>query len=343
MIKNKVLGCIIGGACGDALGYPVEFCTRTNINWQFGPDGIRAYPFGDGLISDDTQMTLFTIDGLLKNNDGIKTVQEFEIYKENIYQSYLDWYATQNIPFRDRNIYYNYSEDSLLLNMENLYDLRAPGNTCLSALKSGKMGSIINPINDSMGCGGVMRVAPIGLCFSPEDYNEAFIGSLAAEVAASTHGHPLGYIPAAMLALIINKLFYTNVTLETAIWSALEATCRIFRNNPEIDKFKTGVKEAIELSKNNKEDYVNIHKIGGGWVGHEALYIAIYCALRHEDSFEEAIIAAVNHNGDSDSTGSITGNIMGCYCGFNKIPEHFVDSLELRNLIIVLVNKLLGS
>ena len=69
-MRNKMLGCIIGGACGDALGYPVEFMTKTQIDIQFGPEGIIGYPFGEGLISDDTQMTLFTIDGLLKCYDG---------------------------------------------------------------------------------------------------------------------------------------------------------------------------------------------------------------------------------------------------------------------------------
>ena len=134
MLKDKVLGCIVGGAVGDALGYPIEFNSYTDIVKHFGNQGVTDYVYDKGLISDDTQMTLFTIEGLLEENDGKYPFEEMKICNDNIYESYLGWLSTQMLPYSQRKEFKNYDEDSVLLNTEELYDLRAPGNTCLSAL-----------------------------------------------------------------------------------------------------------------------------------------------------------------------------------------------------------------
>ena len=73
--------------------------------------------------------------------------------------------------------------------------------------------------------------------------------------------------------------------------------------------------------------------IGEGWVGEEALAIAVFCALKHSDDFRKAIIASVNHSGDSDSTGAITGNILGAHLGLSSIPEEWTQKLEIREVI----------
>ena len=79
-----------------------------------------------------------------------------------------------------------------------------------------------------------------------------------------------------------------------------------------IRKQKRLIARALELAGSDIPDQVAIESIGGGWTGHEALAIAIYSAIKHQDSFEDAVISCVNHSGDSDSTGAICGNIMGC-------------------------------
>ena len=62
----------------------------------------------------------------------------------------------------------------------------------------------------------------------------------------------------------------------------------------------------------------------------EALAIGIYCSLKYQNSFEKAIVAAVNHSGDSNSTGLITGSIIGAYLGVDAIPDYYLENLELR-------------
>ena len=84
---------------------------------------------------------------------------------------------------------------------------------------------------------------------------------------------------------------------------------------------------------NIKVDLDCIHELGEGWVAEETLAIAVFCALRHEHDFEAGIVAAVNHNGDSDSTGAVCGNILGARLGFSGIPAKYTERLELLDVI----------
>jgi len=90
---------------------------------------------------------------------------------------------------------------------------------------------------------------------------------------------------------------------------------------------------ALSQDKKNKPSPETIEKMGGGWVGEEALEISLYCALVAEDDFEKGICLAVNHSGDSDSTGSITGNILGAMQGVSAIPNKWLNELELKDVI----------
>ena len=192
--SGRFRGCLLGGAVGDALGAPVEFETLSTILDRYGPDGITDYSpaFGRlGAITDDTQMTLFTAEGLLVARDRPGSDPVVEINR-----AYLRWLATQTDGSDPEP---GVDDDGWLLGEGFLHSRRAPGNTCLSALQRGGMGTTGRPMNDSKGCGGVMRVAPIGLV--AEDPFR-----LAADAAALTHGHPSGYLAAGALADLIGEL-----------------------------------------------------------------------------------------------------------------------------------------
>ena len=102
------------------------------------------------------------------------------------------WLRTQYEQF-PLNEEYSYT---WLINVPELFARRAPGNTCISAIENGANGTLEEPINRSKGCGGIMRVAPIGLYFEGKRYSVSEIDRIGAETAALTHGHELGYIPA---------------------------------------------------------------------------------------------------------------------------------------------------
>lgn len=335
----KYRGCLLGGAAGDALGFPVEFLTDEQIFQRYGENGITKYELYNDVaeISDDTQLTLFTANGLLLGKTKVLKSGDMEPYKNSIALCYADWLKTQS------NIAAEFvsPKHSWLINVPEMNHERVAGQTCLSALRSGRSGSINHPINNSKGCGGLMRVAPIGLYF-PEEFGFEMIDMLGAEVAALTHGHELGYIPAAAFVHIINIISHQqNADLRYAVKGAMSAVKRLFPNASYLKDFLYLMEQAYILSEDKElDDLEGIRSLGAGWVAEETLAIAVYCSLKYQNDFERGIIAAVNHSGDSDSTGSVTGNILGALLGINAIPDKFLKKLELRNIIIEIADDL---
>ena len=337
---DKFRGCLIGGAAGDALGYAIEFLSESFIFAKFGKEGITDCLLHDGKawISDDTQMTMFTANGLLFGTTRGCTRGIMGTYPSYIAGAYRDWYKTQFESYANCNRKFI---TSWLMHVPELFAPRAPGNTCLSAIDAGCCGSIEKPINNSKGCGGVMRVAPIGLYFGDSRKTPLAIDLMGADVAALTHGHEMGYIPAAMLVHIVRLASHKeNITLKEAVLDSTAAMEMLFAEAKSLPGFLKLIRRAVELSESDLSDLDAIHKLGQGWVGDEALAIAIYCALKYSDDFDKALIAAVNHEGDSDSTGAITGNILGAYLGLSGIPEKYITNLELVDVLTELADDL---
>ena len=337
---DKFRGCLIGGAAGDALGYAVEFLDEPAIFQKYGESGITEYELTDGVaqISDDTQMTLFTANGLLVGTTrgmmrGI--IGPYTIYVSN---SYKDWLKTQSGDYPiDRK---QHRVFSWLINIPEMFSRRAPGNTCLSALQEREYGTTQKPINSSKGCGGIMRVAPVGLYFDPDRLPDEELQGMGAEVAAITHGHELGYIPAATLVHIVRLLVYEDVSIKEAVATALTTTERVFNDAKELSYYLSLMNKAITLAEDDMSDLDAIHCLGEGWVAEETLAIAVYCAIKYADDFDKALIAAVNHKGDSDSTGSVTGNIVGASLGMVGIPNKYTEHLELKDTILEMADDL---
>lgn len=357
-LKDKVVGCMVGGAAGDALGYAVEFNSRADILNRYGRNGITRYELdsrsGKALISDDTQMSLFTAAGCLlgMTRECVRGIMgRLHSYCFNTYQN---WLVTQSRPFVELPLKYPFvaSEHEYfniftwLMRVPQLYSRRAPGMTCLDALRALEEGRK-NYRNNSCGCGGVMRTAPIALICACHSYS-GNADDEAAEAARITHHHPLGFLPSAMLNHILMIILHSEdsskAVLEGAIIETMQ-TLGSFRCVREQEKtyatlypkdVRTLVElcnKVLELDKSQLTDIECIERLGQGWTGHEALAIALLCALRHSDSFEDAIVSAVNHDGDSDSTGAICGNIMGVLLGRNAIPDFYTNDLEIIDVI----------
>lgn len=157
-----------------------------------------------------------------------------------------------------------------------------------------------------------------------------------AELSAITHGHSLGYMPSAVLTHILNRIVYPideNMALKDIVIEARGAVAEMFENDKHIDELTNIINRAIELSENEADDLENIKQLGEGWIAEETLAIAIYCSLKYQNDFSKGIIAAVNHSGDSDSTGAVTGNILGALLGFDAIEDKWKKNLELHDVI----------
>ena len=339
---DRIRGCLIGGAAGDALGYAVEFCGEETIFSHYGPGGIQRYEpdpvRGKALISDDTQMTLFTANGLLAGDTRAALGGNISRQKA-VAAAYQDWLLTQETRFDAGKGAGSRERICWLLDVPELFSRRAPGNTCLSALYQQRdekvPADIEHPLNRSKGCGGVMRVAPMGLLYDPRAEIQA-IDREGAELAALTHGHSLGYLPAAVLTHIVSRIVYPEqrLTLAEIVREATDTVAALFAADAYTDQLTALLESAAALSANEADDLENIHQLGEGWTGDEALAIAVYCALRYQDDFSAGIIAAVNHKGDSDSTGAVAGNILGAWLGFDAIDAKWKEDLELYDVIL---------
>lgn len=357
--RDRIRGSLMAGAAGDALGYAVEFMSRGSILAKYGLRGIAKFNLtreGKALISDDTQMTLFTACGMLMGVTRGYTRGIGGRPEKYVDQAYLDWYYTQTGKNSRPSV-------TWLRNLPELAHRRGPGNTCLSACESLFQGKEVH--NNSKGCGGIMRVAPMALLMAGYwargkcPYHVFEMDEAGAEVAAVTHKHPLAFLPAAMLTHLIFRVIsmeeaevkasITNIALET-----IEALGYIYKGEYEEHKriLTNLTLTALSLAANDKSDAENIRLLGEGWTGEEAWAIALYCAVRHIDSIEDALIAAVNHDGDSDSTGAVCGNIMGAIYGYEAIKRmnlfcpqghDFEQTLELSNIILALADDLYTS
>ena len=360
-VPDSIRGCLMAGAAGDALGYEVEFMSRRSILSRFGENGITKFALdrnGKALISDDTQMTLFTANGMLMGLTrgymrGIGGRPEKYV---NI--AYLDWYYTQTSKKREMLI--DDWHPTWLRDLPEMAHLRAPGNTCLSACESLFRGEKAQ--NNSKGCGGIMRVAPMALLdagYASRNENSYSIEELAeagGEIAECTHKHPLGFLPASLLTVLLYKVIpMTAKQVQEEIDGIVAATVnildRIYKGKHDADKryLKELTMKAVQLAHSDISDADAIRQLGEGWVAEETWAIALYCAIRHIDSVEDAIIASVNHDGDSDSTGSVCGNIMGAIYGYEHIKERNIfcpegkkleDVLELSEIILALADDL---
>lgn len=368
-INDRIRGSIIGGAVGDALGYPVEFMTYDSIVDTYGSNGITYFELTNEIaeFSDDTQMTLFTANGLLNGIIRNRCFHKDAPLTDYVSCAYTDWYRTQflqgiMIPENER--------DCWLDSVPQLYSLRAPGNTCLSAIGQRRCGMEV--YNNSKGCGGIMRVAPVAFVFGeaePSDTREKFVHHadiirLACEVTRLTHLHPLGFLPAGMMAHLLYRIIHTSERITTdwvksavfdGLWFLENLTDPATGNSykslyPEaLDEMNTMILKAFKLAFSITDDVKSIRQLGQGWTGDEALYIALYCVIRHLDNLKDAVVASVNHDGDSDSTGSITGNIIGAIHGYKAMKEQNLfcpeektleETLELSKVILAIADDL---
>lgn len=315
---SNYTGCLKGGAIGDALGWPIEFKHIEEIQRKFGKDGIQDLVIksnGKAEITDDTQMTMFTADGLIKSALKKLNLNEMPDMKQ-VFKSYKLWLDAQFGKIHHKN-------EGWINNIKEMHIQRAPGNTCISAIAGGNPGSISKPINNSAGCGGVMRVAPAGLMYKD---NPELAFKVGAECAALTHSHPRGYLPAGVLSEMIAHIV-NGKNVEGAVKETMK-TLKTYKGHEPVTAL---MEKAQKLAKSEVPPSEAIKKLGEGWVGDEAIAISTYCALKEPKDFAKAVKMAVNHNGDSDSTGAILGNILGAELGVEKIPEKWIKHVELSD------------
>ncbi|MGQ4596622.1 ADP-ribosylglycohydrolase family protein [Nocardia sp. R6R-6] len=278
-------------------------------------------------ITDDTQMTLFTAEGLLRSVPGADPVPALR-------RAYLRWLQTQlqEEPAAQA--------DGWLASLPFLYAVRAPGDTCMSGLGRQAYGYLApdvigaaGPVNPhSKGCGTVMRSAPFGLAGVGPDH--AF--TAAARAAQLTHGHPTGYLAAGALAALIDRVVSGD---ELPI--AVQETVAQLAAFPASAETVAALSRAVELSEQPAAPE-QVEQVGAGWIAEECLAIAVYCALyaARTGDVRGALLLSVNHSGDSDSTGAVAGNLIGAVHGVYALPMEWASVVEGRDVLVQVADDL---
>lgn len=283
---------LLGGALGDSLGAEIEFLSLDAIRRLY-PDGLTDLPPHDGLrgaITDDTQMTIFTAEGLIRAH--IRAALRGICHPPSVvHHALLRWYRTQGGTPRIE------TDTVGLITDRRLWARRAPGLTCLSALAESPSLSAVAK-NASKGCGTIMRVAPVALMV-PRDQ----VRSIAIDTSALTHGHPTGQLAAAAWAEMLADVA-TGANLEETA-ATIAGQYERLENGHETAR---AIRKALDAPRDGSPETVEV--LGRGWTAEEALSIALYAALAGK-SFHEGLQIAVMHGGDSDSTGAIAGNMLG--------------------------------
>ena len=308
--RDAVRGCFLGGAVGDALGAPVEFMSRREIFEEYGKDGITDYVefYGNqGSITDDTQMTLFTAEGILRaivreNERGVCSPEGV------VHFAYLRWLKTQGT---EADCPECVLDSGWLIKEKQLFQRRAPGNTCINSLKYPKYAKN----NNSKGCGTVMRMAPAGI----RRYARLAYES-GCDFSALTHSHPTGITSGGAFAMLIAYLYNGK-----ALDEALDLVENHLKDIPDAAETLRAIQKARTAE--------SIEELGEGWVAEEALAIGIFCTLKYPDDFKSAVLAAVNITGDSDSTAAIAGNISGVINGESSIPQNWLGNLRELDIV----------
>jgi len=288
MDLEKAKGIIFGLAIGDALGYPTEFMTLSQIKQQYGEAGIQDLP-DPALFTDDSQMSIAIAEALLRVGD-----QDLDSIMEAIKAEFIKW---RHSPENNR----------------------APGRACLTGVRNMERGMHWSEsgVADSKGCGSAMRVAPIGYLYQ---HDPEKLKQVARASGICTHGHRTA-IAASIGAAYLVKLALAGVEPQDLIPKLLSFTKGIS------GEFDTAISKVSDcLGWPNEEDALN--HLGKGWIGEEAVALALYCFLRYPDNYKATVLRGANTNGDSDSVACIAGGISGAYLGIEAIPNGWIKRIE---------------
>lgn len=311
----------------------MELYTYEKIVNQYGENGIldlQCNVDGRAEITDDTQLTLFTAEGLLRAKGRSEKKGLARDLRETtlvVFRAYLRWLYTQGLYTTNWKAE---DYDGWLVGVSGLYIGKQASTTSITTLGKGIMGRLSKPLNNSKNSGGVIRISPVGLFERREDAFE-----LGTRIGAITHGHPSAHYSAGAMARLISNIV-EGMSIMESVLDVIGELKRRDNTKECIDQLE----QAIELSKTKPCSREAFSELGTGREAPQALAIGVYCALCSPDDIVKALRLAVNHGGDSGSTGSVTGNIVGTYLGKQGIPEDWIEKLQLAREIEVMATDL---
>ncbi|MFI1013515.1 ADP-ribosylglycohydrolase family protein [Streptomyces sp. NPDC020965] len=325
--RARVRGALLGAAIGDALGAGVGTLTLEEIRAAHGPDGLTDLAVAHGrrgAITAATQLTLFTVDGLIRAQVRRDTGAWHP--PTDVHRAYLRWAATQ----RDWGPDERRKDNGWLACEEWLYTRRDPPKASLLGLGDDILGTLDAPKNPTArDPGALARSAPFGLLVG---WEPQLVCQLALECAAQTHGHPTAYLSAGAFAVIVHGLA-RGETLDGSVRRALALLAARQGHQPVTD----ALHQALGAVRQGVPSAERVASLGEGRHAEDALAIAVYCALVGED-IRQGMRLAVNHDGPSETTGTVTGALLGALHGETALPPAWLAELEGRPTVLELAD-----
>lgn len=313
-LQQKIENALLSQAVGDAIGDPMEFM-RDPKDYDFEMALNRSVLN----ITDDTQMALFGLHGLIEARRGcnrlelnvppLSGVDPKVLSDTYLLPAYLAWYATQTD--KRPNLHPHPLVREKLLQVP-----RAPGLTCLGSLEAITLGR--SSVNDSMGNGTVMRSLPFVFANDLLGGNEVQATALAVAASQLTHGH----VEASRAVRI-----YMRVAL--ALKARADENGGLFSEGPHFviqpvlrsfDRDYPEVAQALDLR----------YQIGNTFTAMPALQLALRALYQEQNGVMGVLKAATVHEGDSDTTGAIA---MGLYGLVYPAPNALVNKVAEADII----------
>lgn len=302
--RDKFRGCILGLAIGDALGYPLEFIrSLEDIDAITGGKIDLSDP---ALFSDDTQMSLCVAQALIES-EGMH-----EKFVGSLSKYFVKWFNTQN---------------------EGSPNKRAPGASCLAGCENLSNGIAWSDSGvSSKGCGSAMRSAPVGLYWKSDMLKVIEWGR---DSSILTHNDDTSMCSAAATALMV---FLAMNDVPVGLW-AFEMNTPLGGISQE---FTTSIEKAARAAGERQDPWVVLRddNLGEGWLGHETVASALYCAMMFPNDYVGAVSTAARTVGDSDSIACITGAIMGARLGIESIPTEWIEKIEAKDDLLAMADRL---
>ncbi|MFJ4921080.1 ADP-ribosylglycohydrolase family protein [Streptomyces sp. NPDC088725] len=325
--RSRVRGCLLGGAVGDALGAGVTALTLEEMRAAYGMDAVVDFvpAYGRrGAVTAATQLTLFTVDGLIRAQVRRDTGAWHP--PSDVHRAYLRWAATQH----DWGPDVRRKDNGWLALEEWLYVRRDPARACLNGLGDETMGTLDRPKNPgAQDAGALVRSAPFGLLVG---WEPQLVFQLAMECAALTHGHPSAYLSAGAFAVIVHGLA-RGESLETGAQRALA----LLAQRPGHQPVTEALRDALGAVRQGIPGPARIVALGAGRTARDALAVAVYCTLVGED-VRHGLRLAVNHDGPSGATGALCGALLGVLHGETALPPAWLAELEGRATLLELAD-----
>jgi ADP-ribosylglycohydrolase len=322
-----VRGTLLGVALGDALGAPVRDLGLAAIRQAHGPEGVVDLlpgPGRRGEVSHLTQLTLFTVDGLIRAQVRRDTGAWHP--PTDLHRAYLRWAATQ----RDWGPDERRADDGWLAREEWLYARRGPARALLSGFGDEIMGTLAAPKNPGeSGPEAAARSAPFGLLVG---WDPQLVAQLAVECAAQTHGHPVACLAAGAYAVIVHALARGD-GLDGAVQNALALLAARPGHQPVSD----ALQHALGAVRQGLPSPARVEGLAGQGTAEGLLAVAVYCALVGED-VRHGLCLAVNQGGPSSAAGALTGGLLGALHGETALPPAWLAELEGRPTLLVLAD-----